>query len=131
VPGVDPTRTYSNDLHETIKYLGVEATRQLIIVEVEKVLESQGLDIDLRHIMLVADTMCQNGSVKGISRYGVVSDKSSVLARASFETPLKHLINASIVGEKDELNSVIENVMLNQPVPIGTGLPSLRVKSNK
>jgi len=128
VEGVDNHRTYSNDLYETMEVLGVEAARSLIIHEVEKVLETQGLDIDIRHIMLVADTMCVGGSIKGISRYGVVSEKSSILARASFETPIKHLINASIVGEIDNLNSVIENVMLNQPVPIGTGLPSLRLK---
>jgi DNA-directed RNA polymerase subunit A" len=131
IPGVDKERTYSNDLFETLSVLGIEATRSLIIKEVEKVLETQGLDIDIRHIMLVADTMCANGSIKGISRYGVVSEKSSVLARASFETPLKHLINAAVVGEIDKLNSVIENVMINQPVPLGTGLPSLRVRQIK
>lgn len=128
VDGVDKFKTYSNDLYETMEVLGVEAARSLIMREVDKVLETQGMAIDIRHIMLVADTMCAGGSIKGISRYGVVSEKSSILARASFETPIKHLINASIVGEIDELNSVIENVMLNQPVPIGTGLPSLRVK---
>ena len=81
--------------------------------------------------MLVADTMCVSGTLKGITRYGVVSEKSSVLARASFETPIKHIINAALVGEVDNLNSVVENVMVNQPVPIGTGLPSLTVKPAK
>jgi len=76
----------------------------------------------------VADTMCVSGSVKGITRYGVVSEKSSVLARASFETPIKHIINAALVGEVDNLNSVVENVMLNQAVPIGTGVPDLIMK---
>ena len=69
-----------------------------------------------------------NGQIKGITRYGVVSEKSSVLAKASFETPIKHLISASLVGEVDDLTSVVENVMLNQPVPIGTGLPGLVTK---
>lgn len=131
VEGVDDQRTYTNDLYETISVLGVEATRELVIREVKKVIDAQGIGIDDRHIMLVADTMCANGSIKGISRYGVVSEKSSVLARVSFETPIKHIINAAIVGEVDSLNSVIENVMLNQPVPLGTGLPGLRVKQTK
>jgi len=96
--------------------------------EVLKVTEAQGIDIDIRHIMLVSDTMCASGEVKGISRYGVISKKSSVLARASFETPMKHLIEAALTGEVDHLTSVVENVMLNQPVPIGTGLPELRAK---
>jgi len=78
--------------------------------------------------MLVADIMCANGEVKGITRYGVVSEKASVLARASFETPIKHLINAALEGEVDNLTSVVENVIINQPVPIGTGLPGLVTK---
>ena len=81
--------------------------------------------------MLVADTMCFSGAVKGITRYGVVQQKSSILARASFETPIKHFIEASLIGEVDELNSVIENVMLNQPIPTGTGMPELYMKASK
>ena len=90
--------------------------------------ESQGLSVDVRHSMLVADIMCQSGAVKGITRFGVVSEKSSVLARSSFETPLKHLITASVEGEVDHLRSVVENVMINQPIPLGTGLPGLITK---
>ncbi|PIN87443.1 DNA-directed RNA polymerase subunit A'' [Candidatus Woesearchaeota archaeon CG10_big_fil_rev_8_21_14_0_10_32_24] len=125
---VDSTRTVCNDLYETFEVLGIEATRQLIIDEVYKVIESQGLNVNIRHIMLVADIMCANGQVKGITRYGVVSEKASVLARASFETPIKHLINAALEGEIDNLSSVVENVMINQPVPLGTGLPGLVTK---
>jgi DNA-directed RNA polymerase beta' subunit len=75
--------------------------------------------------------MCNSGQIKGITRYGVVSGKSSVLARASFETPIKHIISAALVGESDKLSSVVENVMLNQQVPVGTGLPNLKTKITK
>jgi DNA-directed RNA polymerase subunit A" len=111
-----------------MKVFGIEAARQAIIDEVFKVIEAQALNVDIRHIMLVADTMCASGEIKGITRYGVVSEKSSILARASFETPIKHIINAALVGEIDFLNSVVENVMLNQAVPVGTGLPGLRTR---
>lgn len=125
---VDETRTTSNDINEINKVFGIEAARQAILDESEKVLEKQGLDINIRHIMLVADVMCLSGKVEGITRYGVVKEKSSVLARASFETPLKHIKNAALSGEKDPLNSVVENVMINQPVPLGTGLPGLKTQ---
>ena len=125
---VDISRTNTNDLHEICKVLGVEAARQAIIDEAKKVINAQGLNIDLRHIMLVADTMVIGGNIKGITRYGVVSEKASVLARASFETPIVHIVNATLVGEEDHLNSVVENVMVNQPVPLGTGLPGLVTK---
>jgi len=128
---VDTTRTISNDIYEITAVLGIEAARQSIIDEVYKVIEAQGLNIDIRHIMLVADTMCVSGEIKGITRYGVISGKASVLARASFETPIRHIVNAALTGETDQLNSVVENVMLNQPVPVGTGLPGLKVKTTK
>ena len=128
---VDPTRTTSNDIFEVGSVLGIEAARQAIINEVSKVIDSQGLNIDIRHITLIADTMCFTGGVKGVTRYGVVKEKTSILARASFETPIKHICNAGITGEIDTLNSVIENVMLNQPVPVGTGLPDLITKVRK
>ena len=125
---VDASRTITNDIHEIKEVLGIEAARQAIINEVNKEIEEQVLNIDIRHIMLVADTMCSNGDVRGITRYGVVSEKASVLARASFETPVKHIINAALSGEVDKLTSVVENVMINQPVPLGTGLPGLVIK---
>jgi len=125
---VDGKRTITNDVFEIQEILGIEAARQAIIDEVYKVIESQGLNVDIRHIMLVADIMTAAGEIQGITRYGVVSEKSSVLARASFETPVKHIINASLVGEIDKLDSVVENVMLNQPVPLGTCLPGLVTK---
>lgn len=128
---VDETRTTTNSLFEVLKVFGVEAARQNIIREAQKVIEDQGLDVDIRHIMFIADAMTTSGTIKGITRSGITGEKKSVLARASFETPLKHLINASIIGEEDDLNSVIENVMLNQPVPLGTGLPELVTRGKK
>lgn len=125
---VDTEKTTTNDVFEICEVLGIEAARQAIMDELFKVIETQGLNVDIRHIMLVADTMCASGEIKGITRYGVVSEKASVLAKASFETPIKHIINAALKGEVDQLNSVVENVMLNQPVPVGTGLPGLVTK---
>lgn len=128
---VDKARTVSNDIFEVAKVLGIEAARQIIIEEVFKVIESQGLNVDIRHIMLATDMMTVTGRIKGITRYGVVKEKASVMARASFETPIRHIVQAALVGEEDKLNSVVENVMLNQPVPVGTGLPGLITKVKK
>lgn len=131
LPEVDEIRTTTNDVVEINDSLGIEAARQAIINEVFKVIEAQGLNVDIRHVMLIADTMCNGGDLKGITRYGIVSEKASVLARASFETPITHIINAALIGEVDKLNSVVENVMLNQPIPVGTGLPGLITKIKK
>lgn len=126
--GIDIDKTSTNDLHEVAATLGIEAARQVIVNEIDKVLVSQGLDINKRHLMLVADAMTYVGSVKGITRMGIISEKSSILARASFETPVKHFVAATRTGKKDKMASVIENIILNQAVPVGTGLPGLTVK---
>jgi DNA-directed RNA polymerase subunit A' len=128
IKGVSKDKVYSNDLHDVKNVLGVEAARQTIINEIKGVIQNQGLDINERHLELVADAMTSSGIVKGVTRMGIITDKASILARATFETPDKQFVNATIKGSKDELNSVIENILLNQPIPVGTGLPGLLVK---
>ena len=125
---VDKNKVISNDFHEVSSIFGVESARHMLITEIQKVLNTQGLDIDIRHLELVADAMTSTGEVKGITRMGIIAQKSSIFARATFETPVKQFVNASIKGSKDVLSSVIENIILNQPVPVGTGLPGLLVK---
>ena len=125
---INSSKLISNDLHEIRDVCGVEAARQLIINDINEVLNTQGLDIDIRHLKLISDAMTNTGQVKGVTRMGIIAQKASILARATFETPVKQFVNASIKGSEDELTSVIENIILNQPVPIGTGLPGLLVK---
>ena len=119
--GVDKTRTTTNDIHEVEKVLGIEAARNSIIHEAQTTMEEQGLTVDVRHIMLVADMMTCDGIVKSIGRHGISGEKASVLARASFEETGKHLLRASIRGEVDHLTGIIENIIIGQPIPLGTG----------
>ncbi len=121
-------KTISNDIFNTSEVLGIEAARSTIIAEIKKVLETQGLDINEKHLKLIADAMTCSGVVKGVTRMGIISDKASIFARATFETPDKQFINATIQGGRDELSSVIENILLNQAIPVGTGLPGLLVR---
>ncbi len=122
IEGIDPTRVYSNNINEIEKLFGIEAARNAIIQEICATLADQGLDVDPRHIILAADIMTIDGEVNAIGRYGVAGSKRSVLARANFETTVKHFTEASVKGEKDELNSIIENVLINQVAPIGTAM---------
>lgn len=119
--GIDYIRTTTNNIHEIGEVLGIEAARQSIINEAQNTLSEQGLSVDVRHIMLVADIMTSEGHVKSIGRHGISGEKSSVLARAAFEETGKHLLNASIRGEVDDLTGIIENIIIGQPIPLGTG----------
>ena len=119
--GIDHVRTTTNNIHEIGEVLGIEAARQSIINEAQNTLSEQGLSVDVRHIMLVADIMTSEGVVKSIGRHGISGEKSSVLARAAFEETGKHLLHASIRGEVDDLTGIIENIIIGQPIPLGTG----------
>ncbi|UCE95636.1 MAG: DNA-directed RNA polymerase subunit A' [Candidatus Bathyarchaeota archaeon] len=122
---IDPTRTGTNHVHEIATTLGIEAARNSLIKEAINVLEEQGLDVDIRHIMLVADIMTATGDVRQIGRHGISGSKSSVLARAAFEITVPNIVDAAIKGDADPLKGVTENVIVGQSIPIGTGLVNL------
>jgi len=121
IEGVDYARTTSNNIFEMCEVLGIEAARTAIINQAQYTMEEQGLGVDVRYIMLLADLMTVDGEIKAIGRYGISGQKPSVLVRASFEETKKHLVLASVKGEKDHLRGAIENIILNQVAPIGTG----------
>jgi len=119
--GVDPTRIKTNNINEIGEVLGIEAARNAIINEATDTLREQGLSVDVRHIMLVADIMTVDGEVKQIGRHGVSGEKASVLARAAFEVTVNHILDAAIRGDVDDLRGVTENVIVGQPIQLGTG----------
>ena len=129
--GIDARRTTTNSIREIEDVLGIEAARQSIINEANNTLSEQGLTVDVRHIMLVADIMTSEGEVKSIGRHGISGEKSSVLARAAFEETGKHLLNASIRGEVDDLTGIIENIIIGQPIPLGTGSIGVKMAKNE
>ena len=128
LPEVDETRVTTNDLFEIQSVLGIEAARKSIINEIKSTLKDQGLTVDERHLMLVADTMTNTGEVKGTNRYGIIKNKASVLTKASFEVALRHLFKAAANREVDKLTGIVENIMINQPAPVGTGMIKLVMK---
>lgn len=121
IEGVNPHKIYTNNLREIYQVLGIEATRNAIIQEAMSVLNEQGMDVDVRHIILVADMMTADGNIRQIGRHGISGSKNSALARAAFEVTIKHLLGAGIAGTKDPLRGITENVILGQLIPLGTG----------
>ena len=120
-PGVDRSRTYTNNIMEIHEYLGIEAARQAVINEMILTLEGARLDVDVRHLLMVADVMTSEGEVRAIGRHGVSGTKHSILARAAFEVTVNHLLKAGIIGERDHLTGVAENIIVGQPIALGTG----------
>ncbi|WP_255151443.1 DNA-directed RNA polymerase subunit A'' [Halorarius halobius] len=131
IEGVDASRTTCNNIHEIHRNLGIEAAREAIIDETMNTLEEQGLDdVNVRHLMLVADIMTNRGEIESIGRHGISGNKQSVLARAAFEVTVNHLLDAAIHGEVDDLDGVTENVIVGKPIKLGTGDVDLRMGSS-
>jgi len=128
IDGVDTTRTTTNNFREIYEVLGVEAARTAIMNEAYKTLSEQGLMVDIRHLMLVSDVMTSDGNIRAIGRHGISGEKSSVLARAAFEITVNHLLEAGMIGEIDPLEGVAENIIVGQPVSLGTGAVTLQMK---
>ncbi|WP_255198617.1 DNA-directed RNA polymerase subunit A'' [Halorarius litoreus] len=128
IEGVDASRTTCNNIHEVNRNLGIEAAREALINETMNTLEEQGLDdVNVRHLMLVADIMTNRGEIESIGRHGISGNKQSVLARAAFEVTVNHLLDAAIHGEVDDLDGVTENVIVGKPIKLGTGDVDLRM----
>ena len=125
IPGVDGVRTTTNSVFEIYRVYGVEAARAALIHEANRTLAEQGLGVDIRHLMLVADVMTNEGDIRAIGRHGISGRKTSVLARAAFEITAAHLLRAAITGEVDELKGVAENIIVGQPITLGTGAVNL------
>lgn len=117
-PGVKGIETTSNNTCEVEKTLGIEAARTTIIREIQITMESHGISVDRRHLMLLADLMTFKGEVLGITRFGLAKMKESALMLASFERTADHLFDASYYGQQDTITGVSESIILGIPMSL-------------
>ena len=107
---------------EVEKVLGIEAARKTTMDEIQFTMRSHGMDIDDRHVTLLADVMSFRGEVLGITRFGVPKMKQSVLMLASFEKTSDHLYDAAVHARTDAIAGVSECIITGVPMPVGTGI---------
>lgn len=118
---VDHTRTYSNDVVEVFMVLGIEAARQLLMNEIGEVISFDGSYVNYRHLAILVDSMTYRGHLMAITRHGVNRVETGPLMKCSFEETTDMLLEGSVLGERDDLLGVTENIMMGQLAPIGTG----------
>lgn len=117
--GVIGTQTRSNNVMECRDVLGIEAARATIAVEISQVMGD--MDIDPRHMQLLADVMTYKGEVLGITRFGLSKMRDSVLQLASFEKTPDHLFEAAAGMKTDQIEGVSECIIMGQTMAVGTG----------
>ncbi|XP_069488274.1 DNA-directed RNA polymerase I subunit RPA1 [Ambystoma mexicanum] len=122
---LDLKRLYSNDIHAMAKTYGIEAALRVIEKEIKDVFAVYGIEVDPRHLSLVADYMCFEGVYKPLNRIGMQSN-ASPLQQMTFETSFKFLKQATMMGAHDELRSPSACLVVGKVVKGGTGLFDLK-----
>ena len=117
--GVIGTQCTSNSVMECREVLGIEAARTTIAKEIGAVMGE--MDIDPRHMQLLADVMTYKGEVLGITRFGLSKMRDSVLQLASFEKTPDHLFDAAAGMKSDLSEGVSECIIMGQTMSVGTG----------
>ena len=117
--GINGYATRTNSIMEMRAVLGIEAARKTIIDEIRSVMGQ--MDIDPRHMALLADVMTFKGEILGITRFGLAKMRDSVLQLASFEKTPDHLFEAASRIKKDKIEGVSECIIMGQSMHLGTG----------
>ena len=129
LPDIDSTRTISNNVHENLVTLGIEAARNSIINELTDVITGARQYVNKHHIQLLADNMTRPGYFISVDRHGInKSNDNSIISRASFEKSPETLIEAAVFGMKDNMQGLSGAVIFGQPIKIGTNKSELLVK---
>ncbi|CAJ2502597.1 Uu.00g099910.m01.CDS01 [Anthostomella pinea] len=117
--GVIGEKVISNSVVECRDVLGIEAARTTIAKEINTVMGD--MDIDPRHMQLLADVMTFKGEILGITRFGLAKMRDSVLQLASFEKTSDHLFDAAIGMKNDPIEGVSEKIIMGETMSVGTG----------
>jgi DNA-directed RNA polymerase I subunit RPA1 len=125
---VDHNRILSNDIWAIRQAYGVEAARNNIVQQIRSIFGAYGIEVDPRHLTLIADYMTFEGGYKAMNRIGM-EQMSSTLLQMSFETTAHFLTQAALSGVKDELQSPSANIVLGRPIRHGTGAFDLLAKT--
>jgi DNA-directed RNA polymerase III subunit RPC1 len=110
--GIKGTHCTSNNILEVESTLGIEAARSTIMNEIVYTMESHGMSIDCRHVMLLGDVMSFKGEILGITRYGIGKMRDSALMLASFERTTDIIFEASSHTRVDKIEGVSECIIM-------------------
>uniref|UniRef100_A0A8C5GLR2 DNA-directed RNA polymerase subunit n=1 Tax=Gouania willdenowi TaxID=441366 RepID=A0A8C5GLR2_GOUWI len=122
---LDLNRLYCNEVHAVANTYGIEVALKVIEKEIKDVFAVYGIEVDPRHLSLVADYMCFEGVYKPLNRHAIRSN-SSPLQQMTFETSYKFLKDSTMLGSSDQLASPSACLVVGKVVKGGTGLFELK-----
>jgi DNA-directed RNA polymerase II subunit RPB1 len=122
ITGINPYRTYSDDITEMFKTFGIEIARSRLLAEFLKAYETAGNSgINPQHISILVDIMCYGGTVISADRHGMKKANIDPLTKASFEKSIDVLISAAVFGDTDKMQGVSSRLYVGAVFKGGTG----------
>lgn len=129
-PMVDATRTISNHPLEVQKILGIEAAYQSIIDQIRGVIERYGINVQYRHLSILANVMTKDGEMMAITRHGINRrEGASSFSKMTFEETGDQVFNAALGADTDQLKAVSARLIMGLPALLGTGFCEVRMNS--
>jgi DNA-directed RNA polymerase II subunit RPB1 len=128
-PGVDMTRSFSNDIHEINEVFGIETARLALYEEFNEVFSSE--KVNYHHLSVLVDSMTFSGRIVPVNRFGMKKNETGVLAKSSFEETSKIMFEAAVGAEYDTMRGVSANIMFGQKPPCGTGFVDILIDESK
>ena len=122
---IDINNVYSNDVYAILTYYGVEAARKALVNEVGSVFKAYGINVNPRHLSLIADYMTFTGGYRSLNRTGIDTSVSPLL-KISFETTSEFLTRAALYREIDTMSTPSSCIIVGKPIHVGTGICELR-----
>ena len=117
---IDVNNTFTNNIVEIYKVLGIEAARTAIFNELTDVIEFDGTYINYHHLSILCDRMTNSWKMISIFRHGINNDNIGPIAKASFEETPEMFLKAARHGELDMMRGVSANIMCGQEAYFGT-----------
>jgi len=112
-------RMYTNCIATMLSIHGIEACRQAIVREVRNVFNHYGIEVNYRHLFLIADYMTHHGGFRACNRIGM-QDASSPFLQMSYETSMNFCTKAAIEGLTDSFKSPTSSIIIGEPPHCGS-----------
>jgi DNA-directed RNA polymerase II subunit RPB1 len=122
IKGINLKNTLCNNIVNIYHTFGIEAARNSISIELQKVYRAAGNDVNFQHISVLLDIMTYSGIVISIDRFGINKLDTDPLSKASFEKTVDQLLTAAVFNETDTMNSVSSRIMAGMIIKGGTGI---------
>jgi len=122
---VDTKDIYTNDVNKLYACYGIEAAMSCLVQEISSVFGAYGIDVDARHLTLIAEYMTQHGAYRAFNRIGIRGN-TSPLQKMTFETCMEFLRRAAFYNESDILDSPSSCIVTGKVGNYGTGICEIR-----